>query len=132
MRSVFEFARDTEHVLVDKVQIQQVLINLMRNALEAMRDSEERELIVKTERDDAGFVSIEVADTGPGISEDILERLFQPFTTSKPSGMGIGLSISRRIIEAHGGQIVASRNARGGATFRFSLPVAGKEFADAD
>lgn len=132
VRSVFEFARDTEHVLVDKVQIQQVLINLMRNAMEAMRDSEERELIVKTERDDAGFVSIEVADTGPGISEDILERLFQPFTTSKPSGMGIGLSISRRIIEAHGGQIVASRNARGGATFRFSLPVAGKEFADAD
>jgi len=132
VRSVFEFARDTEHVLVDKVQIQQVLINLMRNALEAMRESEQRELVVRTVRDDAGFVSIEVADTGPGISEEILERLFQPFTTSKSNGMGIGLSISKRIIEAHGGQILASRNARGGATFRFSLPVAGKELADAN
>lgn len=132
VRSVFEFARDTEHVLVDKVQIQQVLINLMRNALEAMRESKQRELVVRTERDDAGFVLIEVADTGPGISEEILERLFHPFTTSKSNGMGIGLSISKRIIEAHGGQILASRNARGGATFRFSLPVAGKELADAN
>ncbi len=79
-----------------------------------------------------GYVVVEVADTGPGISEDVAAHLFQPFVTSKASGMGIGLSISRRIIEAHGGEISASRNASGGATFRFTLPLAGKEVSDAD
>lgn len=131
VRSVFEFARDTEKVLVDSVQVQQVLINLMRNAVEAMRQSGKRELIVRTARHSDGYVMIEVADTGHGISDEIAARLFQPFVTSKASGMGIGLSISKRIVEAHGGQIWASGNANGGATFRFSLPVAEHELADA-
>jgi two-component system sensor kinase FixL len=131
IRSVFDFAPKGADVLVDRVQIQQVLINLMRNAIEAMRESEKRELVVRTIIEDGGVV-VEVADTGPGISEEVAARLFQPFVTSKASGMGIGLSISRRIIEAHGGEISASRNNSGGATFRFTLPLAGKEVSDAD
>ncbi|SDA61908.1 PAS domain S-box protein [Mesorhizobium qingshengii] len=131
VRSVFEFASDTDDVLADRIQVQQVLINLMRNAMEAMRDSKRRELTVRTAPDGDGYVAVEVADTGPGISEDIASRLFQPFVTSKASGMGIGLSISKRIIEAHGGTITVRRNNDGGATFRISLPAAVKEKADA-
>lgn len=131
VRSVFDFAPKGAKVLVDRVQIQQVLINLMRNAMEAMRDSDQRELIVRTATRD-GYVAVEIADTGPGISDEIAARLFQPFVTSKASGMGIGLSISKRIIEAHGGQISVSRNDKGGATFTFSLPLAGKEVPNAD
>lgn len=132
VRSVFEFAPDTGEVLVDRIQVQQVLINLMRNAMEAMRVSERRELLVRTASDREGFVAVEIADTGPGIPEDITARLFQPFVTSKASGMGIGLSISKRIVEAHGGSITLERNGDGGATFRFSLPTATKEASDAD
>lgn len=132
VRTVFEFASDVRDVLVDRVQIQQVLINLMRNAMEAMRDTEPRELIVRTLRDSDGLVVVEVVDTGLGIPEDIAARLFQPFVTSKANGMGIGLSISRRIIEAHGGTISATRNDGGGTTFRFLLPAAIKEAAHAD
>lgn len=128
---VFEFVSEEQYVMVDKVQIQQVLINLMRNSIEAMRESDRRDLIVRTVRDGPEHVMIEVADTGPGISDDIATRLFQPFVTSKANGMGIGLSISKRIIESHGGQISVTRNTTGGATFRFSLPVAGKETTDA-
>ncbi|MGB3390676.1 MAG: ATP-binding protein, partial [Pseudaminobacter sp.] len=131
VRPVFEFVSEEQNVMVDKVQIQQVLINLMRNGMEAMRESDGRDLIVRTARDGPGHVMIEVADTGPGISDEIAARLFQPFVTSKANGMGIGLSISKRIIEAHGGQISVTRNTKGGATFRFSLPVAGKETTDA-
>lgn len=131
IRSVFEFAPEGADVLVDRIQIQQVLINLMRNAMEAMHESEKRELVVRT-LTEGGNVVVEVADTGPGISDEVAQRLFQPFVTSKANGMGIGLSISKRIIEAHGGRISASRNDSGGATFRFSLPLAGKEVSDAD
>ncbi|WP_244538047.1 PAS domain S-box protein [Mesorhizobium sp. YR577] len=121
VRSIFDFSPGAATVMVDSVQIQQVLINLMRNAMEAMRDSERRELVIRTSSDDSSVI-IEVSDTGPGISEEIAARLFQPFVTSKPGGMGIGLSISRRIVEAHGGELSASRNSEHGATFRFSLP----------
>jgi two-component system sensor kinase FixL len=89
-------------------------------------------LIVRTKSDNAGNVVIEVADTGPGISDEISARLFEPFVTSKASGMGIGLSISKRIVEAHGGSISVSSNGDGGATFSFSLPTAPKETVDAD
>ncbi len=123
VRSIFDFSPGADLVLADRVQIQQVLTNLMRNAMEAMRDSEERllEVAVRPEGDDE--VTVEVADTGPGISDEICGQLFQPFVTTKSGGMGIGLSISRRIIEAHGGTIGAFRNAKGGATFRFTLPA---------
>jgi two-component system, LuxR family, sensor kinase FixL len=121
VRSVFDFVAGADIVTADRVQIQQVLINLMRNAMEAMRDSETRLLTVRTAPAEDGFVEIEVADTGPGISDDILPQLFRPFVTTKAGGMGIGLSISKRIVEAHGGTITARRNERGGATFRFTL-----------
>ncbi|WP_315925531.1 PAS domain S-box protein [Mesorhizobium sp. SP-1A] len=132
IRSVFDLAPGTELVMADRVQIQQVLINLMRNAMEAMRDSERRELRVRTAVEPSGRISVEVSDTGPGISEEIEARLFQPFVTSKRGGMGIGLSISKRILEAHGGELIASRNADGGATFRFTLPTAPSANADPD
>lgn len=122
VRAVFQFGVGADHVITDRVQIQQVLINLMRNAMEAMRGSERRELTVRTFAD-GKFVAVEVSDTGPGIADEIAEQLFTPFTTTKAGGMGIGLSISRRIIEAHGGTISVTRNEHGGATFRFTLPA---------
>lgn len=132
VRTIFEFVPGTRHVMVDKVQIQQVMINLIRNAVEAMRDSELRELVVRTTREGDEYIATEVIDTGSGVSEEIAARLFQPFVTSKANGMGVGLSISKRIIEAHGGAITAGRNNNGGATFRFSLPVVTRETANAD
>lgn len=122
IRAVFQFGVGADHVFTDRVQIQQVLINLMRNAMEAMRGSERRDLTVRTFAD-GKFVAVEVSDTGPGIPDEIAEQLFTPFTTTKAGGMGIGLSISRRIIEAHGGTISVTRNEHGGATFRFTLPA---------
>lgn len=123
IKSVFEFGADSGMVLADGVQIQQVLINLMRNAMEAMRDSPRRELVVRTRPLPDDRMLVEVEDTGPGISEEVAERLFQPFVTSKPGGMGIGLSISKRIIESHGGELTMHRNQAGGATFSFTLPI---------
>jgi two-component system, LuxR family, sensor kinase FixL len=123
IRSVFEFGPGAEMIMADRVQIQQVLINLMRNAMEAMGDSDRRELVVRTSANGVGAVVVEVADTGPGISDEIAAQLFRPFVTTKPSGMGVGLSISKRIVEAHGGEISVTRNDSGGATFRLSLPV---------
>ena len=124
--TTFEFEPGTDIVLADRFQIQQVLINLMRNAMDAMQESECRELLVRTSPQDGG-VAVEVSDTGPGISDEIAAQLFKPFVTTKPGGMGVGLSISRRIVEAHGGIISASRNLRGGASFRFTLPGVDEE-----
>lgn len=108
-------------VLADKVQIQQVLVNLMRNAIEAMQNCDRRDLTVSAHPTGDGMVEVAVGDTGPGISPDIVERLFEPFFTTKSQGMGVGLSISRTIIEAHGGRIWVDSNDKGGATFRFTL-----------
>ena len=123
VRVDFRFAGDTGLVTVDRVQIQQVLTNLMRNAIEAMRESPVRELLVETTAAGDGMVRIEVSDTGTGIPDEVAGRLFQPFVTSKAGGMGIGLSISKRIVEAHGGGISAARNSNGGTTFTFTLPM---------
>ena len=123
IKSIFDFSDEPGMVMADRVQIQQVLINLMRNAIEAMRDSERKQLTVRTRPIAGSRMEVEVEDTGPGISEEIAPQLFQPFVTSKPHGMGIGLSISRRIIESHGGELTVRRNAAGGATFAFSLPL---------
>ena len=109
-------------MVVDRVQVQQVLINLMRNAVEAMKESEVKELTVTTSEEGDRLI-VRVADTGPGISDEVAERLFQPFVTTKAGGMGVGLSISKRIIRSHGGEISVSRNDAGGATFTFSLPT---------
>jgi two-component system sensor kinase FixL len=120
----FSFESHTKSVLVEKVQIQQVLLNLMRNAIEAMHDSGQKELLVATKEVDGDMIEVSVADTGPGISAEIADRLFQPFVTTKPAGMGVGLSISKRIIEAHGGEMWAEPNPGGGTVFRFTLQQA--------
>lgn len=110
-------------VLADRVQIQQVLVNLFRNALEAMASSTHRELIASNTRAADDMIEISVSDTGHGFGEDVKPNLFQPFFTTKQTGMGVGLSISRSIIEAHGGRMWAEANSFGGATFRFTLPA---------
>ena len=111
-------------MLVDRVQIQQVLVNLFRNALEAMAQSPRRELVVANRKVADDMIEVEVSDTGTGFQDDVLPNLFQTFFTTKETGMGVGLSISRSIIEAHGGRMWAENNDAGGATFRFTLPAA--------
>ena len=113
-----------DQVLADRVQIQQVLVNLFRNALEAMAVSAHRELIALNTRAADDMIEIAVSDTGPGFGGDAFTHLFQPFFTTKETGMGVGLSISRTIIESHGGRMWAETNKSGGATFRFTLPAA--------
>jgi two-component system sensor kinase FixL len=124
VKTLFRFESHTDAVLVEKVQIQQVLLNLMRNAIEAMHGCERKELLVTTSAPDQDKVMVSVADTGSGLSEEIADRLFQPFVTTKPAGMGVGLSISKRIIEAHGGEMWAEPNPGGGTVFRFTLQSA--------
>jgi two-component system sensor kinase FixL len=128
------FALDPQRdlVLADRVQIQQVLLNLMRNAIEAMAETTQRELTVSTVPADDKMVMINVADTGTGIAPEMTEQLFQPFVTTKRHGMGVGLSISRTIIDAHGGRIWASPNPPRGTVFSFTLPfVSSEELSDA-
>jgi len=114
-------------VLGDRVQLQQVMINLVINGMEAMAPVTDRprELLIRSQHED-DQVLLAVQDSGTGIDPDNADRMFAAFFTTKPSGMGIGLSISRSIIEAHGGRLWASRNAGPGATFQFSLPTDSK------
>jgi two-component system sensor kinase FixL len=123
IKSVFEFRSTDDAVLVDRVQIQQVLTNLIRNAMEAMRDSDRKELTIATFNDQPGWLTVTVSDTGPGISEEVAAQLFRPFVTTKAGGMGIGLSISKRIVESHGGEISVRKNEAGGAIFTITLPT---------
>ena len=117
-------------VLVDKIQIQQVLINLIRNACEAMAASPVRELSVMSRPDERGFVRVIVADTGPGVDAQIAEQLFTAFTSTKSEGMGLGLSICRTIVEAHGGRIWMEPREGGGTEFHFTLVSAKAEERD--
>lgn len=114
----------TRYALIDRVQIQQVLVNLIRNAAEAMEGSLQQEIALATVPKEACLIEVSVADTGPGLPEDVAGRLFEPFITTKPDGMGVGLSICRTIIEAHGGHIRAEANPAGGTAFRFTLEAA--------
>lgn len=111
-------------VMADRVQIQQVLVNLVRNAAEAMAEVDRRQLTVAARRLDDGRVEVRVCDTGKGLSEEVRQNLFRPFFTTKAAGMGVGLSISRSIAEAHGGELDAEPNPKGGAAFVLTLPAA--------
>ena len=117
-------------VLVDKVQIQQVLINLIRNAVEAMADSPVRQLTVTSRPDQRGFVRVIVADTGPGVTPEVAEQLFTAFVSTKAEGMGLGLSICRTIVEANGGRIWMEPRTGGGTEFHFTLVSAKAEEND--
>ncbi len=121
VRVRFDYDPEVDLVLADRVQIQQVVLNLIRNAVDAMEDAPRRELTVTVGQGEAGRAQVSVADTGPGVSPDVAEQLFQPFITTKRHGMGVGLSISRTIVEAHGGRIWVEPTPGGGATFRFTL-----------
>src|SRR5581483_3231235 len=105
--------------------LQQVAVNLILNAIEAMSGTEERtrELVIRTARADSDSVLIVIADSGPGLPPQSLEHLFEPFYTTKPGGLGIGLSICRSIIAAHGGRLWATANVPHGAIFQFTVPV---------
>jgi len=123
IRVQFQFDPSVDLVLADRVQIQQVLLNLIRNAMDAMETSEVRDLTIAIAPTDKNFVRISVADTGSGVAPEVAKQLFQPFVTTKRHGMGVGLSISRTIVEAHGGQIWVEQNPLGGTIFRFTLPT---------
>ncbi|MGZ6009686.1 MAG: PAS domain-containing sensor histidine kinase, partial [Rhizomicrobium sp.] len=112
-------------VLIDKIQIQQVLINLIRNSIEAMLTAKTRELLLATGHGDPGFANVTVRDSGPGLPQHISSRLFQPFQTTKDKGMGIGLTICQSIVDAHGGRIWLLQDMPTGAGFRFRLPLSG-------
>ena len=123
----FPFIQPNDLGLVDKVQIQQVLLNLIRNAIESMQDASRRELVISSILMEENMLLISVSDTGTGIAPEIASQLFQPFVTTKRHGMGVGLSISRTIIEGHGGQIWVESNPDGGTVFRFTVGAVTRE-----
>jgi PAS domain S-box-containing protein len=124
-RLYFAFDENAAEVFVSRIQIQQVLVNLIRNAFEAMANQTRQEVTLTTKFLGGGMTEIVVSDVGPGIHGDIAGRLFEPFVSNKHDGMGLGLSISRSIVEAHGGQLTAEAKLGGGASFRFTLPSEG-------
>ena len=130
VRVAFDLDPTVNLVLADKVQIQQVILNLIRNAIDAMEDTPRRELRVVTRAAGPETAQITVIDSGPGLSPEVADQLFQPFITTKRHGMGVGLSISRTIVEAHGGRIWAETAPEGGARFHFTLRSVGVEDLD--
>jgi two-component system sensor kinase FixL len=113
-------------VLVDKAQIQQVIVNLVYNAVEAMLEMPERRLAIESGRTEGNLVQVTISDSGPGLSEAVAGRMLLPFVTTKEHGMGLGLTICQSIINAHGGRLWATPNAGAGVSFHFQLPLAGK------
>jgi two-component system sensor kinase FixL len=126
VRVVFELDPVARHVHADRIQIQQVLVNLIRNAVEAMQDEPVRTLSISSASALEGMVEIGVRDTGPGLDPEVASHLFQPFVTTKKTGMGVGLSICRTIVEAHEGKIWANVTSTGETAFHFTLPEDGR------
>jgi signal transduction histidine kinase len=118
-------------ILADRIHLQQVILNLMMNAIEAMSGSGEgpRELLIRAGTIESQGVLVSVQDSGPGLDPKSLEQLFDAFYTTKPEGLGMGLAISRSLIEAHGGRLWATANAPHGAVFQFTLPIGGERMA---
>jgi signal transduction histidine kinase len=121
-----ELAADLQLAQGDLVQLQQVMVNLIMNAIESvsMKSDQPRELLIGSQNRSPDQIIIQVSDSGVGIDPSRMDQIFQPFVTNKPDGMGMGLWISRSIVEAHGGRLWVVQNEGFGATFRFSLPVA--------
>jgi two-component system, LuxR family, sensor kinase FixL len=128
VRIALELDDDLPPVRGDKVQLQQVMLNLMLNAFEAMKNcaAAEREVKLRVAREKTGVIQVAVSDRGTGLSKDKLDKIFQPFYTTKREGLGMGLSICRSIIQAHGGHLWAENNFDHGATFYFTMPIAGE------
>jgi two-component system sensor kinase FixL len=126
IRVAIERQDELPEIPIDRIQIQQVLINLIRNAVDAMEGRDRRELTIRITRDDGG-VRISIIDTGSGVAPDMEQKLFQAFATSKSTGMGVGLSISRNIVEAHSGRLWFEPNPSGGAIFHLALPLSDKD-----
>ena len=122
-----ELSDDLPLVFADRIQLQQVMLNLIMNAVEAMSEMSDRprQLLIRTDTDESRGIVVAVHDSGPGLKPEDLHRLFTPFYTTKPQGMGMGLAICRSIIEAHGGHLGATPTDDRGATFRFTLPTGG-------
>jgi C4-dicarboxylate-specific signal transduction histidine kinase len=125
VRVIPQFEPDLPGVVGDRVQLQQVILNLVVNAMEAMASvpMERRRLVVRTSHPKPMLIQVAVQDQGPGFSPDVLRRMYDPFFSTKPDGLGMGLSISRSIIDAHGGRVRAFNNPAGGAIVSFTLPV---------
>ena len=122
-----DLEREIPTVKADRVQLQQVVLNLVMNAIEAMSEVSDRprRLTITSRASDTGEVVVRVADTGAGVTPSVVTKVFDPFYTTKPSGMGMGLSVSRSIVESYGGRIRAAANHGPGATFEFTLPAVG-------
>jgi two-component system sensor kinase FixL len=126
IRVAIERQNELPAISIDRIQIQQVLINLIRNAVDAMEGRDRREITIRISCDD-GEVTISIIDTGSGIPRDMEEKVFQAFSTSKPTGMGVGLSISRNIVEAHSGRLWFEPNPLGGTIFHLALPLSNND-----
>jgi two-component system sensor kinase FixL len=124
IRTFYDLDASVDLVIVDRIQIQQVMVNLLRNAVEALTDAPARDIHIASAADQDGMVRVSIADTGTGLTPQIAEQLFKAFTTTKANGMGLGLSICRTIVEAHGGRIWYEDCPDGGAMFQFTLTAA--------
>ncbi len=123
IRTIFDLSALLPKTRVDRIQIQQVIMNLVRNAMDALTDHDRRELVLQSRINESGEIEIGVLDSGPGIAESVVKRLFTPFMTTKKDGTGLGLAICRSIVEAHGGRLWYEKSSLGGAAFKFTLPI---------